>query len=87
MEEKKRILDNELDSVSGGASGWQKYASGSYVNYGGYIIYTVASGDTLSGIAPRFGVTISQIEQWNNIKNPGHIHAGQKLTIYPTTIR
>ena len=48
---------------------------------------TVASGDVLSGIAPRFGVTVAQIQQWNDIKNPNLIRVGQKLTIYPTIIR
>ena len=81
------INDNELNGVAGGAGGWEKYAKGSYVNYGSYIVYTVASGDVLSGIAPRFGVTVAQIQQWNNIKNPDIISVGQKLTIYPTVIR
>ncbi len=81
------IKDNELNEVTGGAGGWQQYAKGSYVNYGSYIVYTVAAGDVLSGIAPRFGVTIAQIQQWNNIKNPDRILVGQKLTIYPTILR
>ncbi len=81
------IKDNELNEVVGGAGGWQKYARGTYANYGNYIIYTVAAGDVLTGIAPRFGVTVAQIEQWNNLKNPNVIRAGQKLTIYPTVIR
>ena len=87
MSEEVKINDSELENVSGGAGGWQKYAKGSYVNYGNYIVYTVAPGDVLSGIGPRFGVTVAQIQQWNNIKNPNVISAGQKLTIYPTVIR
>ena len=87
MANEMKINDNELENVTGGAGGWEKYAKGTYVNYGNYIVYTVASGDVLSGIAPRFGVTVGQIQQWNNIKNPDVIRAGQKLTIYPTIIR
>ena len=87
MSDEVKINDSELEGVSGGAGGWQKYAKGTYVNYGNYIVYTVASGDVLSGIAPRFGVTVAQIQQWNNIQNPDVIRAGQKLTIYPTIIR
>ena len=87
MSEEMKINDSKLEEVTGGAGGWQRYAKGSYVNYGNYIVYTVASGDVLSGIAPRFGVTVAQIQQWNNIKNPDVIAAGQKLTIYPTIIR
>ena len=41
----------------------------------------------LSGIAIRFGVTVQQICQWNNIKNPDLIYINQKLTIYPTILR
>ena len=87
MENERKIYDSELDNVSGGAGSWQQYAKGNFVSYGNYIVYTVASGDVLSGIAPRFGVTVDQIQQWNNIKNPNVISVGQKLTIYPAIIR
>ena len=87
MSDQVKVNDSELEDVAGGAGGWQKYARGTYVNYGSYIVYTVASGDVLSGIAPRFGVTVGQIQQWNTIKNPDVISVGQKLTIYPTIIR
>ena len=87
MSDEVKVNDSELEDVAGGAGGWQRYARGTYVNYGSYIVYTVASGDVLSGIAPRFGVTVGQIQQWNNIKNPDVISVGQKLTIYPTIIR
>ena len=76
------IKDNDLDQVSGG---WQ-YANGGYVDYGNYIIYTVAPGDVLSGIGQRFAVPYMQIAQWNNIKNPDFMTIGQKLTIY-TSVR
>ena len=87
MSDQVKVNDSELEDVAGGAGGWQKYAKGTYVNYGNYIVYTVASGDVLSGIAPRFGVTVGQIQLWNNINNPDVISVGQKLTIYPTIIR
>ena len=86
MSDQVKVNDSELEDVAGGAGGWQRYARGTYVNYGSYIVYTVAPGDVLSGIAPRFGVTVAQIQQWNNIKNPDVISVGQKLTIYPTII-
>jgi spore germination protein YaaH len=77
----------DLEDVVGGAGNWQQYAKGSYTNYGQYIVYTVAGGDVLSGIAIRFGVTVQQICQWNNIKNPDLIQINEKLTIYPTILR
>lgn len=43
--------------------------------------YTVKSGDTLSGIASKFGTTYQELARINNIKNPNLIHAGQVLKI------
>ena len=71
---KTPITDAEVESVSGGAGSWQQYSHGSFVNYGSYIVYTVAPGDVLSGIAARFGVTVQNINL---------IYADTKLTIYP----
>ena len=44
--------------------------------------YTVKSGDNLSAIAKKNGVTSSQIIKWNNLKNPDKLRIGQKLEIY-----
>lgn len=43
--------------------------------------YTVKSGDTLSGIASRFGVSYEQLAQLNNIANPNRIYVGQVLRV------
>lgn len=43
--------------------------------------YVVESGDTLSCIAERFGVTVNQLVSWNNISNPNKIYAGQVITV------
>ncbi len=72
--------EKELESVSGGSP----YANGSIVEYGNYILYTVASGDTLIGIGSRFGVNFMQIAQWNNLADPNMISVGQQLIIYPS---
>lgn len=42
--------------------------------------YIVKSGDTLSGIATRHGVTVAQIKQWNNLAS-NNIKIGQKLKL------
>ncbi|GAA0077664.1 hypothetical protein UT300005_20420 [Clostridium sp. CTA-5] len=47
----------------------------------GNITYTVKSGDTLSGIAVKFGVTVGQLQSWNGISNPNKIYVGQVLKI------
>ncbi len=43
--------------------------------------YTVASGDSLSKIANRFGVTPREIAQLNGIKDPNKIRVGQSLKL------
>jgi N-acetylmuramoyl-L-alanine amidase len=45
--------------------------------------YTIASGDTLSGIAQRFSVSVSDLQAHNGLRNT-RIKVGQKLNI-PTT--
>ena len=43
--------------------------------------YTIQQGDTLIGIARRFGVTEADLMAENNIPNRNRIYAGQVLTI------
>lgn len=54
------------DKINGGGSG---------------AVYTVRTGDTLSGIAAKYGTTYQKIAQMNGIANPNKIYAGQKLRI------
>ena len=49
------------------------------------VTYTVKKGDTLSGIASKYGTTVSKLVSLNNIKNPDLIYIGQVLTISKTT--
>ena len=46
-----------------------------------YSTYTVRRGDTLSGIARRFGVSVNYLVTANNIQNPNLIFPGQILII------
>lgn len=48
-------------------------------------IYTVKSGDTLSGIARQFKTTVAQLREWNAIENADRLSVGQKLTIKGST--
>lgn len=43
--------------------------------------YTVKKGDTLSAIAKEHGVSVANLQSWNNIKNPNKITVGQKLKL------
>ncbi|AMO50454.1 membrane-bound lytic murein transglycosylase D [Kosakonia oryzendophytica] len=42
--------------------------------------YTVRSGDTLSAIASRLGVTAKDLQQWNNLRG-ANLKVGQNLTV------
>ena len=86
---KTPLSDADIEDVQGGTGSWQQYAKGTYTVSGNCILYKIAAGDALSGIAIRFGVTPEQIMLWNpdKIKNINTIYAGQTITIYPTIIR
>lgn len=43
--------------------------------------YVVKSGDTLGGIAQKYGVTVNNLVAWNDIKNKNIINVGQVLTV------
>lgn len=51
------------------------------VGQGNHILYKVKSGDVLSRIAVRYGVTVQQLKKWNNLSS-STIRIGQKLVIY-----
>jgi membrane-bound lytic murein transglycosylase D len=44
--------------------------------------HTIKGGQTLSGIAKKYGVRISDLKRWNAIKNANRIQPGQKLKLY-----
>ena len=44
------------------------------------VTYTVRSGDSLSTIARRYGVSVSDLRRWNNLRG-SLIRTGQRLTI------
>lgn len=48
---------------------------------GGRHIYIVQKGDTLSGIAKKFGTTYQELARINGISNPNLISVGQQLKI------
>ncbi|RMF94221.1 MAG: LysM peptidoglycan-binding domain-containing protein, partial [Candidatus Schekmanbacteria bacterium] len=48
----------------------------------GYIIHKVKKGETLWVIAKRYGVSIANIMEWNNIRSARKLRPSQKLKIY-----
>lgn len=55
--------------------------SGSSSNGSSAQYYTIQSGDTLSGIASKYGTTVSKLQSLNGIKNANVIYAGQKIRV------
>lgn len=43
--------------------------------------YTVKRGDTLSGIAKKYGTTVAKLKRLNGIKNANRIYIGQKIKV------
>lgn len=54
---------------------------GASTGQGGEVVYTVQKGDTLSGIAAKYGTTYQKIAAYNGIANPNLIRVGQKIKI------
>lgn len=66
---RKTVLGNRYDEV-------QKI-----VNGGGGRVYIVKAGDTLSGIAAKYGTSYQKLAQINGISNPNLIHVGQTIKL------
>lgn len=43
--------------------------------------HRIKRGETLGGIARRYGVTVNQLMRWNGIRNAGRIREGQRIRI------
>lgn len=55
------------------------------VAWGDERTYTVKARDTLSGIAGRYDVSVSQLAERNGLSRSAHIYIGQRLVIPGTT--
>lgn len=89
--------DLDLNYFNGDTSAWDKYAGGSpssgqqSTNSGqendtqttnsATQTYTVKKGDTLSGIASKYGTTYQELARINGIANPDKIYPGQVIKI------
>ncbi len=72
---RRTVLGSRYDEV-------QKIINGQDTGNGsGAVYYTVRNGDTLSGIAAKYGTTYQRIAQLSGISNPDKIYVGQKIRI------
>ena len=69
----KAAIEKELKAFGGKTNISSSSSSGS--------TYTVKKGDTLSKIAKAEGVSVANLQSWNNIKDPNKIKVGQKLKL------
>ncbi|WP_445429284.1 N-acetylmuramoyl-L-alanine amidase [Bacillus atrophaeus] len=74
-DEVKAAIADELKAIEGKKTSSKKASAGTESTY------TVKKGDTLSGIAKKKGVSLANLQSWNNIKNPNKISIGQVLKL------
>lgn len=88
----------DMNYFSGDSSAWDKYAGGSpsvtpsqptpapqpSKPVQSTTTYTVRKGDTLSGIASKYGTTYQELARINGITDPNKIYPGQVLKINGT---
>ncbi|PWZ83961.1 LysM peptidoglycan-binding domain-containing protein, partial [Staphylococcus pseudintermedius] len=63
------IFPNQVLKVSGGSSTSRTTTHHSSHSTTSSTVYTVRYGDTLSGIAARYGTTYQNIMKWNGLNN------------------
>lgn len=78
---------NDAGAFVSGVYGWvdastlSKVTTSTPASGSNDIVYIVKSGDTLSGIAAKYGTTYQKLAAYNNISNPNLIVVGQKILI------
>ena len=86
----KWIISNVAKIGESIAKGICKYFGVTYktetvVNTSNSEVYTVKKGDTLLGIAAKYGTTYQKLAEYNGISNPNVISVGQKIKIPKVT--
>ncbi|MDP8206440.1 MAG: LysM peptidoglycan-binding domain-containing protein [Candidatus Electryonea clarkiae] len=56
--------------------------SGSSSESSAIVYYTIRKGDTLAKVALQYNVTVKDLKNWNNIKNPRRLKIGDRLIIH-----
>ena len=61
--------------------GRARSAPNAAVDSSGRTVYTVRSGDSLSRIAKRHGVSVDDLQRWNALGKSTRIHVGDRLNV------
>ena len=87
----ERVIDFETGALRDSILTLKKHYFSIYSHYGqtdsesqsasDRIVYTVRSGDTLSGIAKKYGTTVSAICKLNNISSKKTLRIGERLIV------
>jgi len=77
----ERLIVSANGRAEGGSAGNGASSSGSSSAGDTRVTHRVRSGETLSAIARRYGVTVAQIASWNGISANRVLRVGQRLTI------
>lgn len=75
----------DVKAAMGTASGGTTTGTTTTPSTGSETVYTVQKGDTLSGIAKKYGTTYQKLAEYNGIANPNIISVGQKIKIPGTS--
>lgn len=51
------------------------------------LVHRVQQGETLYAISKKYGVTVAEIQRWNNLPSPDKLSIGQQLKIYKSGTR
>jgi membrane-bound lytic murein transglycosylase D len=81
----ERLIVSASGRAEGGSAGNGASSSGSSSAGDTRVTHRVRSGETLSAIARRYGVTVAQIASWNGISANRVLRVGQRLTIRKRT--
>ncbi|MED4911412.1 M23 family metallopeptidase [Brevibacillus centrosporus] len=77
-EAKRTVVEQALFQAFNPYAGLAKSDASSKSNV---MVYAVNQGDTLSGIAQRYGLTLRRLVEINKINNPNFVSVGMKLII------
>ena len=79
----RRTVEQAKDSkLNGTETVWEKGAEAAFRNAkgsGGNWTHTVVAGDTLGGIAGKYGVSMDEIMRQNDIRSAASLRLGQKI--------